>query len=437
MRLLRSPRALSVLLLIVAGFTAVVADSTEAAAAPARAATPRLDGRFTLHVRVVKAINVSGRHKGQRFSRSLTFGRACGRRHCGPAYSLGRHAKARLTRVRGRNAAYVGRRRFRRPCRSRDASGKRRTTRTLRVRVTSSVRRNGRRFASRVRGTMQTRASGCGRRSAERWVFVGRRDDDAPAPRPPAPAPPGISPESPGPVLWEDSFERADIREGWAAVQEVQSDHTARTSPAHARDGAHSARFEVRDGDNAESSTDERQQLSDALMPDGGSFRPKDGDDLYIAISLWFEPGFPFAEGDAAWQVYLPFVSFDARGSGPAKLGSGGPLRFEGVEDVPWLDSEPAATGGWHDFVLRLKFSQDPQVGLLQIWHRTPSQGNYVNETFDNGQQARRFATLLEPSAYLKLGIYRDGRFTRTGVLHVDRIKVADRFASVAIPPGA
>jgi hypothetical protein len=285
---------------------------------------------------------------------------------------------------------------------------------------------------------MQTRASGCGRTSAQRWVFVGRRRDVTPPPSQPAPPPPPVlSPESPGPVLWEDSFERADIHEGWAAVQEVQSDHTARTSAAHARDGARSARFEVRDGDNAESSADERQQLSDALMPDGGSFRPREGDDLYIAISLWFEPGFPFAEGDAAWQVYLPFVSFDARGSGPAKLGSGGHLRFEGVEGVPWLDSEPAATGGWHDFVLHVKFSQDPQVGLLQIWHRRPSQSDYASETFDNGQRTRHFATLLEPSAYLKLGIYRDGRFTRTGILHVDRIKAADRFARVAIPAGA
>jgi Polysaccharide lyase len=283
---------------------------------------------------------------------------------------------------------------------------------------------------------MRTRASGCGRTRAEGWVFVGRRDD-TPPPRRPAPGTPEQSPESPAPVLWEDSFERADIRERWAAVQEVQSDHTARTSAAHARDGARCARFEVRDGDIAESSTDERQQLSDARMPDGTSFRPKEGDDFYIAVSLWFQPGFPFVEGDAAWQVYLPFVSFDARGSGPAKLGSGGPLRFEGVEDVPWVDSEPTATGGWHDFVLHLTFSQNPQIGLLQIWHRTPSGSDYARETLANGQQTRHFATLLQPSAYLKLGIYRDGRFTRTGVLYVDRIKVANSFASVAIPRGA
>ena len=83
------------------------------------------------------------------------------------------------------------------------------------------------------------------------------------------------------------------------------------------------------------------------------------------------------------------------------------------------------------------KFSQDPAVRAFEIWHRTPSESDYVRETFDNGQQTRHFATLLHPSAYLKLGIYRDGRFTRTGVLSVDRIKVAERFASVAIPPGA
>jgi hypothetical protein len=65
---LRLLRGLSVLLLIVAGFTV-------APTAPARVDTPRFDGRFTLNVRVVKAINVSGRHVGQRFTRTLTFGR--------------------------------------------------------------------------------------------------------------------------------------------------------------------------------------------------------------------------------------------------------------------------------------------------------------------------------------------------------------------------
>jgi hypothetical protein len=237
----------------------------------------------------------------------------------------------------------------------------------------------------------------------------------------------------------EDSFERRDIGDRWGAVQEVRSDHPAETSTEHARDGERSARFEVRDGDIVESNQDERQQLSDLRRPDGTSFRPREGDDLYIAVSLWFEPGFPFVEGPAAWQVYLPFVSFDARGSGPAKLGSGGSgghLRFEGVDHVPWLDNQPAATGGWHDFVLHVRFSQDPRTGLVQIWHRRPVDSDYVRQTFDNGQQTRRFATLLQPSAYLKLGIYRDGRFTRTGVLYVDRLKIGDSFQSVAIAPG-
>ena len=168
-----------------------------------------------------------------------------------------------------------------------------------------------------------------------------------------------ISPESPGPVIWEDSFERADIREGWGAVQEVQSDHSARTSTAYARDGARSARFEVRDGDNGESSTDERQQLSDALMPDGGSFRPKEGDDLYIALSVYEPLGFPLREGCCTWQVILEFVSFDARGNGPAKLGHGsanGQFVFESVntQDPPggyyWVDDTLPPMGGWNDF---------------------------------------------------------------------------------------
>ena len=260
---------------------------------------------------------------------------------------------------------------------------------------------------------MKTRSSGCARTSAESWVFVGRRDD-TPPPRRPAPAPPGQGPADPGPVLYEDSFERVDIRERWGAVQELQSDHTARTSAAHARDGARCARFEVRDGDNAESSTDERQQLSDARMPDGSSFRPKEGDDFYIAISLWFEPGFPFAEGDAAWQVFWELVSFDADGNGPLKLVhgklAGQPVRLaiegKGAKfNVPpggyyWYNDRDTITNGWHDFVIHVKFSQNPAVGFIELWHREPDEPNYVKQNFIQGTGAPGtkifYATLLE-----------------------------------------
>ena len=125
-------------------------------------------------------------------------------------------------------------------------------------------------------------------------------------------------------------------------------------------------------------------------------------------------------------------------GSGPAKLGSGrsSPLRGRGRRAL-------ARQRAHRDRRLaRLRPASEVQSGpsgrgSFRFGIARPRKANYVKETFDNGQQTRHFATLLEPSAYLKLGIYRDGRFTRTGVLSVDRIKVAERFASVAIPPGA
>ena len=78
-------------------------------------------------------------------------------------------------------------------------------------------------------------------------------------------------------------------------------------------------------------------------------------------------------------------------------------------------------TNGWHDFVTHVKFSQNPAVGFIELWHREPDEPNYVKQNFIQGTGAPGtkifYATLLDVEAYLKVGLYRDGRFTRTGDL--------------------
>ena len=135
-----------------------------------------------------------------------------------------------------------------------------------------------------------------------------------------------------GTVVWQDDFERTSILgDKWRSVGQRTTDHMAQTSTTVARDGGRSARFELRDGDIAGGS-DERQQLADMMNPDGTSFRPKEGDEYYIATSHYFVAPFPGLEGGAAWQVFWALVSFDADGNGPLKLVhgklAGQPVRF-------------------------------------------------------------------------------------------------------------
>ena len=137
-------------------------------------------------------------------------------------------------------------------------------------------------------------------------------------------------------MVWQDDFERTSILgDKWRSVGQRTTDHMAQTSAPVARDGGRSARFELRDGD-IEGGADERQQLADMMNPDGTSFRPKEGDEYYIATSHWFEAPFPGLEGSYSWNVFFAWTSFDARGSGPLKIahgGANGRLANEGVND--------------------------------------------------------------------------------------------------------
>ena len=97
------------------------------------------------------------------------------------------------------------------------------------------------------------------------------------------------------------------------------------------------------------------------------------------------------------------------------------------------MNDKATVTGGWHDFVMRIKFSQNPAVGFLELWHREPGEAGYTQQTFIGGGTRRYFSTLLDTEAYAKVGQYRAAAFTQTGVMFTDRIKVGTTFASVAI----
>ena len=42
------------------------------------------------------------------------------------------------------------------------------------------------------------------------------------------------------------------------------------------------------------------------------------------------------------------------------------------------MNDKATVTGGWHDFVMHIKFSQNPAVGFLELWHREPGEAGYT-----------------------------------------------------------
>lgn len=255
-----------------------------------------------------------------------------------------------------------------------------------------------------------------------------------------------------GTVLWEDDFERTSVLgttpQKWGNIEEpTGTGHQATLSTTHARDGAKSLRTELRSGE-VTSQGHSRMMLLDFLYPTGtypaNVLRAREGDEWYQAMSFWFQDPFPGVEGSYSWNVFFEWTSFDADGNGPLKLvhgGANGWLAIEGKGDAfntppggyYWMNDKATITNGWHDFVFHIKFSQNPAVGFLEIWHREPNEGAYARQTFISGAQREYFATLLDAEAYMKLGQYRATQFTQTAVMFADRIKIGTTFDSVAV----
>jgi hypothetical protein len=85
----------------------------------------------------------------------------------------------------------------------------------------------------------------------------------------------------------------------------------------------------------------------------------------------------------------------------------------------------------WEDFVIHYKWSDDPKVGFIELWH------NGVRQTFDNGQQRRYLATIV-PSVNgigntVIMNIYREAgvNYGTTTVYH-DDVRVGTTYNSVA-----
>jgi Polysaccharide lyase len=98
-------------------------------------------------------------------------------------------------------------------------------------------------------------------------------------------------------------------------------------------------------------------------------------------------------------------------------------LRAGGVNG-PIVWRAPLQREQWNDFVLHVKWSSDPKVGFVELYH--------------NGKLAlpqRKVATQFSGQRnYLKLGLYRNETISPEGVVFHDGFTVATDLADV-LPP--
>lgn len=201
-----------------------------------------------------------------------------------------------------------------------------------------------------------------------------------------------------------------------------------------AKDGMHSAQVTVADDDtNAKCASvptkDTRAQIvSRQLFGNGAEY--------YIAFSTYFPANFIDPRG---WFQIAEFYGPPYGGSPTMGIDLCG-LRvcfqrdWSHKNDVIWTMSRDIVRGiTWDNFVFRVKFSTDPTVGFVEIWH------NGVKQRMANGTFRTTYQTLkpdlnwdgTTPNS-LFLNQYRQaGESNGTMTLYHDKVAVGRTYASV------
>jgi hypothetical protein len=200
-------------------------------------------------------------------------------------------------------------------------------------------------------------------------------------------------------------------------VQSLEDRATTPTSDPF--EGPRAARFEVRPGDVEPDTGSQRSEVS------GPTFN--EGEDLYIRDAISVPAGSTF---EGPWQIIQQLHEEDWNGSpGIAVfLDSKPSLRISAGDGSPtYWTSSTLENDRWYDLIYRVKLSQDPSVGFIEVWL------DGVQQTLDNGQTRAYGETIQTPQTYIKAGIYRSKSSTGTSIVEHDSIVIGTSYEAVAV----
>lgn len=232
--------------------------------------------------------------------------------------------------------------------------------------------------------------------------------------RPVAPAPThsesSSSPLPPG-VLFNGGFDNGF--EGWH-VQALSNDVSLFEQGAFSGTAAH---FEVHEGDVEPETGSQRAEVS------GPTF--DEGQDLYVRDTIRVPASSSFSSD---WQLVQQLREEEWGGSpGMAVfLEDTGELKIGAGDSSPMFWRGPIVQRDrWYDLVYRVKLSQDPSVGFVEVWLDGVPQQMLNGETRIYGQ------TMQRPQNYIKAGIYRSRYATGTSVVEHDNVIVGTSYDAV------
>ncbi|OKH69928.1 hypothetical protein EB72_26750 [Mycobacterium sp. SWH-M1] len=180
------------------------------------------------------------------------------------------------------------------------------------------------------------------------------------------------------------------------------------------------ARFEVRAGDWPGFAGGERSDVGSDQNQTGGT----EGQVRWYRFSTMFDPTFPQNHADLGWGVTNGWHPDSSVGSAGFEWGVGARNGFWSlvvdeqtrpgvyVRDYTVFET-PLDVGRWHDVVMQVKWSTDPTVGWIRLWH------NGVRQLFAGGSDTLALSTLVPGSTncYYKEGYYREA-MQPTGIVY-------------------
>lgn len=214
-------------------------------------------------------------------------------------------------------------------------------------------------------------------------------------------------------VVWRGDFETGD-RSQYSGAQMVSADRLqVVTSPV--AEGRYALKATVKQGDDPINSSGNRNEL----VYEG---HEKAGSEYYYRWKVMFAPDFPSVN---TWQLFTQWHHDGTSGSPPVQFYVyGEEIRLTLSDTItPW--TMPLTRGVWHEFIFHVKWSSDPKVGFVELWHNR-----------EKVLPKRNLATMYAGmNIYLKLGLYRSDTVTQTGVVYHDGFIQATQLEDVLPPP--
>jgi hypothetical protein len=220
-----------------------------------------------------------------------------------------------------------------------------------------------------------------------------------------------------GKLLFSSGFEDGTL-DGWGTHESGPIEIVDHPT----REGNRAVRLTAQDGDGG----NVRTQLDGPVLFD-------EGDEAYVGWSTYFPGDMPEIPSDS-WFVFfefhgpphngspLPgaFAVADIDGRQHLKLGRSEQYGY----DVPW--TMPMVKDRWVDFVYRVKFSKDEEVGFVELWV------DGVRQEFSNGSTRLYQSTIMsdqDDGLYpIATNYYEAGTIDEPVTVYHDAIRVATTY---------